>query len=343
MPISDALKIEGLCTHIGNFKLIDINFELPVGKVLAIVGASGSGKTLLLRCIAGLHSIDSGRILFKGGKINELTPDKRRVGFVFQNYALFPHLSSPLNLGFPLFVKGKRKKLVKDIALKIAEELDGLPNYMSRKPSELPEGMKQLIVLGREKLHAVDILLLDEPLSQLDKKIHIEMRVFLKKFIRELSKTTIVVSSNPEDAFALADYLAIMDNGKLIQYGRPIELYKNPIHPTVMEELSSQGLNRLFVEIKNGNVIPFDFTTNHEDGRYTMYFRPEEVRILNHGISCKIKELLFYDGTKNLAICELKNGSEVTILINKHFKKNEIIKFAPENPKFFKIKEIQQV
>ncbi|ABX31037.1 ABC transporter related [Petrotoga mobilis SJ95] len=326
-----SLKVENLNSQVGGFRLKNISFELPVGEVLAILGPSGSGKTVLLRTLAGLNKTESGAIVFGDERIEKYSPRDRKVGFVFQNYAIFPHLDTKLNLGFPLYIGGKKKKEVYKIAIKEAEELDGLPNYLELKPDELPEGMKQLIAFGREKLHDCRLLLLDEPLSQLDRKLHVEMRALLKSFIKELGKTTIAVFSDPEDALSVSDYLAILDDGELLQFGETFDIYKNPSNLKVMELTSRLGLNTIDVEIKGGNVLN-KLKVDKEDGSYKLCFRPEEITIKDEGFEVQAVESHIYDSSHNLVECDF-HGKPIRLLVHKNAP--EKFNFIPTNPKYF--------
>ena len=311
------LVVENLCAHVGEFRLKNISFALPEGAIMTLLGPSGSGKTFLLRCIAGFHRLDDGLIRFKGERIDDLPINRRKIGFVFQNYALFPHLDSSLNLGFPLYIKGLRKKTVRRIAMETSRDLDGLDVYMDRRIEELPEGMKQLIAFGRERLHEVEILLLDEPLSQLDRKIHVEMRTLLKRFIKNMGKITIVVFSDPEDAMALGDYLGVMYEGELVQVGRTEEVFENPRSPLVMELTSKLGVNSINVRVDNGRCYPYDpGPVDVEDGDYVLMFRPEEVEISPDGTPHRIIECYFYDGVRMLCLCESGNV-QITALLPK--------------------------
>lgn len=328
-----VLKLENVCSHVGEFELKNISFEIGGGDVLSVLGPSGSGKTVLLRTIAGLMKLDSGKILLGGERIDDYSPKDRRVGFVFQNYALFPHLDSKLNLGFPLYIRGKKKKEVYVEATKAAQELDGLPNYLEFKPSELPEGMKQLIAVGREKLNECNLLLLDEPLSQLDRKLHVEMRTFLKRFISDLDKTTVAVFSDPEDAVALSNYIMILDNGEMLQFGETFEVYNNPINIKVMELLARLGLNVINAEIINGKAFN-TFPVNLPDGLYKFCFRPEEIELSHKGLEVISYQSYIYDSSRKLVDCDF-NGETLKLLVHKSTPHK--FKFIPTNPKFFNI------
>ncbi|PNR96271.1 ABC transporter ATP-binding protein [Petrotoga sp. 9PWA.NaAc.5.4] len=331
VSIKDSLKVENLNAHIGNFRLKNISFEISGGEVLSILGSSGSGKTVLLRTLAGLNKIDSGYIILGDERIEDYPSKDRKVGFVFQSYAIFPHLDTRMNLGFPLYISGKKKKEVYEVASKAAQELDGLPNYLEVKPKELPEGMKQLIAIGREKLHECKLLLLDEPLSQLDRKLHVQMRTLLKKFIIELGKTTIIVFSDPEDALAISNYIAILDDGEILQFGKTFEVYNNPNSLKVMGLTSRLGLNTIDVEIKQGNV--FDILKfNDKNGKYKLCFRPEEVKVVENGFEAITVETYIYDSSHKIVECEFK-GERIRLLVGKNTPQKFC--FIPSNPKIF--------
>jgi len=327
-----SLLVESLCATIGNFKLENVSLNVPEGRVLSILGPSGCGKTVLLRCIAGLHPTSSGRVVINARDVTKLPPKERRVGFVFQNYALFPHLDSAINLGFPLFLRGMKKQIVRSHARETATELDGLPTYLDKYPSELPEGMKQLVAIGRERFHEFDILLLDEPMSQLDAKIHIEMRGYIKKLVREFGKTTVVVFSDPDDAMALGDLMAVMESGKILQQGPTKEVYGNPSSLTAMEITSKFEINRIDVSVHGGKTEPLGLFMDAPDGEYILAFRPNEVKLGDEGIPFKMMHRFFYDGRRVLAECETPFGN-MWLLLPAH---QELPKaFLPTNPKLF--------
>jgi multiple sugar transport system ATP-binding protein len=327
-------SIKNICLVKDKFTLNNISFSFPIGKTTAIIGPSGSGKTLLLRSICGLEILKSGSIFFSGRRLDNLEPKNRNMGFVFQNYALFPNMNLKKNIKFPLIIDNSNKNLAETETSKRINEFNINTEYLNNLPKTLPEGMKQLTAIAREKNHEIDIFLLDEPMSNLDMKIHIELRIFLKKFIRDFSKTTIITLNNPEDALSMSDYLAVMDNGNLIQFGETFEVYNNPVSKLVMEETTRTNLISLDADVINGLVKPYDLKTDKEDGAYSLCFRADEIELLDSGIEANIISKTFYDGKRQYANCSIKNGNEIGLLLPLDVK--DKFHFKPANIHLFK-------
>lgn len=205
----------------------DVHFTINDGEIVALLGPSGCGKTTTLRCIAGFEALNSGEIKIDGQLVNDLPPEKRNIGMVFQNYALFPHMTVLENIAYGLKIRKlsaeEIKKKVRDI-LKVV----GLEGYELRYPSQLSGGQQQRTAIARALVINPRLLLLDEPLANLDAKLREEMRFYLKSLQREIGVTTIYVTHDQSEALALADKIVIMFNGKVHQIGTPTEIYKNP-------------------------------------------------------------------------------------------------------------------
>ncbi len=225
------LSIEKLYFSYGKTQVIK-NFSLQVeeGTFTTLLGASGCGKTTLLRLISGFLEPNSGTIKIAGKTINGILPNKRKIGFVFQDYALFPHLTVEQNLFYGLNLKKHTKETKienKNLVAQTAENL-GLLNLLNRFPSELSGGQQQRVALGRVLVLQPSLLLMDEPLSSLDTNLRLKVREELKEIQKKLKITTVYVTHDQEEALSLSDKIAVMNDGKLLQYGTPHQVYFEP-------------------------------------------------------------------------------------------------------------------
>lgn len=225
------LSIENLFFAYGKTRVVE-NFSLQVeeGSFTTLLGASGCGKTTLLRLVSGFLEPDSGTIKIDGKIINGILPNKRKIGFVFQDYALFPHLTVEQNLFYGLNLKKRTKETKnenKTLVMQTAENL-GLQNLMNRFPSELSGGQQQRVALGRVLVLQPSLLLMDEPLSSLDTNLRLKVREELKEIQKKLKITTVYVTHDQEEALNLSDKIAVMKDGKLLQYGTPQQVYFEP-------------------------------------------------------------------------------------------------------------------
>lgn len=220
--IKDAVKKYGDFTA-----LKGVSLQIQPGEFFTLLGPSGCGKTTLLRMIAGFNSIDGGAIYFDEKMINHLEAHKRDIGMVFQNYAIFPHLTVEENVAYGL----KAKKVPKDeIEKRVSEalELVQIEKLRTRRPDELSGGQQQRVALARAFVIEPSVLLMDEPLSNLDAKLRVQMRTIIKKLQRRLGITTIYVTHDQEEALAISDRIAVMKDGNIMQVGSPEEIYKKP-------------------------------------------------------------------------------------------------------------------
>lgn len=204
-----------------------ISFGIGQGKLIGLLGPSGSGKTTVLRMLSGLEQPDSGDILFHGQRVNDKSPQQRGIGFVFQNYALFRHMSVFDNIAFGLTVQ-KRKKA--DIAARVEElvQLTGLAGLEKRLPHQLSGGQRQRVAFARALAPEPQLLLLDEPFAAIDAKVRKELRTWLKDMIRRVGITSIFVTHDQEEAVEVADEIIIMSHGKVEQQGTPYDIYQHP-------------------------------------------------------------------------------------------------------------------
>lgn len=248
------IKAKRLMKSFGDFKAShDVSFEIQEGRLIGFLGPSGGGKTTILRMLAGLESPDSGDIEFDGVRVNEVLPQHRGIGFVFQNYALFRHMTVFDNIAFGLTLQ-KRKK--EDIRRRVEQliELTGLQGLEKRLPHQLSGGQRQRVAFARALAPEPKLLLLDEPFAAIDAKVRKELRTWLREMIRRVGVTTIFVTHDQEEAVEVADEMMIINHGRLEQHGTPIEIYQRPATPFVAgfvgetNALSNASLLRGFEE-----------------------------------------------------------------------------------------------
>lgn len=223
------LSVRDLNAYYGsNHALKNIDLDIDAGGIFAILGPSGSGKSTLLRVIAGFESASSGDIMLEGEDLLAVAPHHRPVGLMFQSYALFPHMSIAKNIAFGL----ESEKLPKaEVQSRVADALDmiGLADLANRRPAQLSGGQRQRVALARALVKRPKILLLDEPLSALDRQIRAEMQTELKRMQRELGMTFVIVTHDQEEAMSLADRVALLKDGAIEQVGSPTDLYERPV------------------------------------------------------------------------------------------------------------------
>ncbi|MCC3375566.1 sulfate/molybdate ABC transporter ATP-binding protein [Cohnella sp. REN36] len=242
------VEVRGLNKKFGTFQAVkDVSFHIAKGQLIGLLGPSGGGKTSILRMLAGLETPDEGDIVFHGQRVNDLPPQERGIGFVFQNYALFKHMTVAENIAFGLEVKKWPKAKIK---ARVAElvELTGLKGFESRYPHQLSGGQRQRVAFARALAPEPQLLLLDEPFAAIDAKIRHELRSWLREMIDRLGITSIFVTHDQDEAIEVADEIMIINQGRLEQKGSPWEIYKDPQTPfvagfigesTIVEDIAS--------------------------------------------------------------------------------------------------------
>jgi putative spermidine/putrescine transport system ATP-binding protein len=260
--VADVL-LEGVRKSFGDVAAVDdLTLEIPQGEFFTMLGPSGSGKTTTLRLIAGFERPDEGRILLAGADVTDEPPYNRDVNTVFQDYALFPHMTVAENIGYGLKIKRVGRK---ERAVKVEEALGivRLPGLGPRKPAQLSGGQRQRVALARAIVNEPAVLLLDEPLGALDLKLRQEMQIELKRIQREVGITFVYVTHDQEEALTMSDRVAVFNHGRIEQIGPPAELYEHPANEFVAS----------FVGVSN--VL--------ERGSQRFSVRPEKIRILSSG------------------------------------------------------------
>ncbi|WP_051331099.1 sulfate/molybdate ABC transporter ATP-binding protein [Aneurinibacillus terranovensis] len=281
------IDIQNIYKQYGDFIALDnINLSIEEGKLIALLGPSGSGKTTLLRIIGGMELPDCGMITFNGMNLTNQSVMDRRIGFVFQNYALFRHMTVFDNIAFGLKVrKRKERPSKKEIANKVQELIERvqLNGMEKRYPAQLSGGQRQRVALARALAIEPQVLLLDEPFGALDAKVRLELRRWLRQFHNELGITTIFVTHDQEEALEVADQIVVMQQGTIKQIGEPKQVYHNPDNPFVYQFIGK--VNRLPGRILNGKMkigsLELDIPTysGYKDEEAVGFVRPHEVEI----------------------------------------------------------------
>ena len=254
--MSDAVivSIRALKRSFGEVRAVDgVDLDIREGEFLTLLGPSGSGKTTVLRMIAGFEKPDSGTITLAGKDVSQLPPYERDVNTVFQDYALFPHMSVLENIEYGLRVKGVSKDERKTQALIALKQIQ-LEGYENRKPAQLSGGQRQRVALARALVNKPSVLLLDEPLGALDLKLREQMQIELKALQREVGITFIFVTHDQEEALTMSDRIAVFNHGKIEQLGTPREIYENPKSEFVSEFVGQT--NRIEIEGRKINIRP---------------------------------------------------------------------------------------
>jgi multiple sugar transport system ATP-binding protein len=236
----------------GHVGLDDASFDIADGELLVLVGPSGCGKTTLLRMMAGLESISSGTLSIDGHVVNDVAPKDRDIAMVFQNYALYPHMSVAENLGFGLRLRGKSRDDVERRVRDVARLLE-LENRLDSKPAALSGGQRQRVALGRALVREPKVFLLDEPLSNLDAKLRLSMRVEIARLHRQLGTTTVYVTHDQVEAMTLGQRIVVLDGGKIQQIDTPMNLYARPANLFVAGFLGSPAMNFLHGRLRREN------------------------------------------------------------------------------------------
>ena len=268
-----------------------LNLEIADGEFLVLVGPSGCGKSTSLRMLAGLEDVNSGRILIGDKDVTDVQPKDRDIAMVFQNYALYPHMSVHDNMGFALKIAGTPKAEI-DKRVKEAAKILGLTEYLDRKPKALSGGQRQRVAMGRAIVRKPKVFLMDEPLSNLDAKLRVQTRTQIASLQRSLGVTTVYVTHDQTEALTMGDRIAVLKDGVLQQVGTPREMYDHPANEFVAGFIGSPAMNLGQFTVK-GDVATvgaakiqlskatLDAITPEDGGKVTIGFRPESLDVVS--------------------------------------------------------------
>lgn len=317
-----------------NSILKHINLEINTGEFISLLGASGCGKTTLLKSIAGLLDVKEGDIQINGKSIMKQPPEKRGTVIVFQDLRLFPHMTVEQNIGFTMDIKKVSKEIKKK---RVAELLHAvqLEGFEKRKIREMSGGQKQRVALARALAADPKILLLDEPFSSLDENLRCEMAELVRKLHREMGLTVVMVTHDKEEAMKVSDYIALMKDGEMLQYDNPEVMFYHPVSKTVADYMGQT--NYIRGKVSDGRFVSpvTEFGTEKSDGEYELMVRPSAVKLTREG-GCRydIEEVLFEGETAEVSLrlneerltawmlhkewntLSAKEGEQIGVLIN---------------------------
>ena len=325
--MSVKIKVVDAVKRYGNNTIIsDLSLDIKEGEFFTLLGPSGCGKTTLLRMIAGFNSIEGGDFYFNDRRINDMDPAKRNIGMVFQNYAIFPNMTVENNVAFGL----KNRKLSKDIIKQQTDKflkLMQIEEYRDRMPDRLSGGQQQRVALARALAITPDVLLMDEPLSNLDAKLRVEMRTVIKHIQNSVGITTVYVTHDQEEAMAVSDRIAVMKDGFIQHVGTPKDLYQRPANLFVSTFIGRTNLLNGEVVMKDDKavlVLPgkYEFVLDSikedekKNQKVITSIRPEEFVVSEtdtNGIPAKIEDSIFL-GLNTHYFVRLETGEEVEII-----------------------------
>ena len=281
-----VVRLEKVFKRFGDVEVVcDVNLALPTGSLTVFLGPSGCGKTTTLRMIAGLESASSGRIFIGDRDVTFLDPKDRDIAMVFQNYALYPHKTVAENLGFGLKIRGIASSEIES-RVATASKFLGLTDLLARRPKQLSGGQMQRVALGRAIVRDAEVFLLDEPLSNLDAKLRVQMREEIFKIQRRIRKSMIYVTHDQVEAMTLADQIVIMREGKVQQMGAPLEIFDRPVNLYVAGFVGSPEMNVFDMRVERGELkattcgIPAAHLTGLVEGaQVKVGIRPDHVEI----------------------------------------------------------------
>ncbi|MCH2542565.1 MAG: ABC transporter ATP-binding protein [Alphaproteobacteria bacterium] len=305
------IELKNVSKYWGDVRAVEkLNINIEEGEFVVLLGPSGCGKSTTLRLIAGLENVSSGGIFIGGKNVNNIDPSSRNISMVFQSYALFPHLNVEENIIFGLKVR-KVKKGDRQVKLKNVAEKVGLSNLLKRKPAELSGGQRQRVALARAIISENPICLMDEPLSNLDAKLRHQMRSEIRSLQKDLNITLIYVTHDQTEAMSMADKIVLLNEGEIVQQGRPKELYEKPENTFTAKFLGNPPMNLINLEVeREGNYIPiFEekyFIKQKSDKKNILGIRPEDIEISKEGIKCTINDL-DYQGSDVVLSLQLGN------------------------------------
>ncbi|MGE7368925.1 ABC transporter ATP-binding protein [Neorhizobium sp. NPDC001467] len=324
-----TVQVDNLRKSFGALDVIQgVSLDIRHGEFIILVGPSGCGKSTLLRMIAGLEDISGGRVSIGERVVNALSPKDRNIAMVFQNYALYPQMTVEQNMGFSLEIAGAKKAEIKTKVAEAAEIL-ALTPLLHRKPSQLSGGQRQRVAMGRAIVRDPDVFLFDEPLSNLDAKLRVQMRAEIKALHQRLGATIIYVTHDQIEAMTMADRIVVLRGGRVEQVGTPLELYDRPDNMFVAGFLGSPAMNFLrgtiegqSLRLADGVMLPLPSIPSLTTGDVVIGFRPQNVTVQAREGAQAIVKVIEPTGADTHVLLEL-SGTEITCVVS------ERVDFAP--------------
>jgi multiple sugar transport system ATP-binding protein len=313
-----------------------VDIDIADGEFVVLVGPSGCGKSTLLRMIAGLESVTAGTIAIGNRVVNNLPPKERDIAMVFQSYALYPHMKVSDNMAFALKL---RRTEPKEIAARVnnAAEILGLTPYLDRYPRQLSGGQRQRVAMGRAIVRDPQVFLFDEPLSNLDAKLRVQMRTEIKELHQRLKTTTVFVTHDQVEAMTMADKIVVMHDGIVEQIGAPLELYDRPNNLFVATFIGSPGMNLIKGTAKSGGSIALGSTDipvagkhSFTDGQPVVYgIRPEHLELADEGLSATVA-VVEPTGSETQVFLRLGESEIVAVFHERHdFRPGQTVHLKP--------------
>ncbi|MCA0047403.1 sn-glycerol-3-phosphate ABC transporter ATP-binding protein UgpC [Mesorhizobium sp. B283B1A] len=330
------VAISKVAKAFGTVKVLhEVSVDIADGQFVVLVGPSGCGKSTLLRMVAGLETVSGGTIAIGDRVVNHLPPAKRDIAMVFQNYALYPHKTVEQNMAFALKLRKTDPAVVAERVKRAADILDLNP-YLKRYPRQLSGGQRQRVAMGRAIVRNPQVFLFDEPLSNLDAKLRVQMRTEIKELHQRLKTTTIYVTHDQIEAMTMADKIVVMRDGRIEQVGAPLELFDRPANLFVAGFIGSPSMNLLKGVVRKGGVdiagTLFPIAPNNavQDGRAVVYgVRPEHLEIHPDGVPAKIS-VVEPTGSETLVFLRFGDGEMVALFRERHdFKPGDTLKLRP--------------
>ena len=332
------LELRNVRKSFGSLEIIKgVSADIADGEFVVIVGPSGCGKSTLLRMIAGLEEISGGEIRIGSRVVNNVAPKERDIAMVFQNYALYPHMTVQDNMGFSLKLAGESGKAIKQRVDEAASIL-GLTDYLGRYPRQLSGGQRQRVAMGRAIVRKPQVFLFDEPLSNLDAKLRVQMRTEIKALHQRLKTTSIYVTHDQIEAMTMADKIVVMNNGKTEQIGSPLELYDNPANLFVAGFIGSPAMNFLpgkvtgsGIDVGAGIFLPIPAGNAAVTGRDVIIgVRPEHLAVLDVGLEAEVV-VVEPTGADTQIFCKLAGVNVTAVVRERHeFHPGETIRLTPQ-------------
>lgn len=300
-----------------------MDFTIPDGEFVVLVGPSGCGKSTLLRMIAGLEGITSGQIAIGDRVVNGVPPSERDIAMVFQNYALYPHKTVRSNMAFALRMR-KMDKAEIDRRVNQAAEILGLTPYLDRYPRALSGGQRQRVAMGRAIVRDPEVFLFDEPLSNLDAKLRVQMRAEIRELHQRLKTTTVYVTHDQIEAMTMADRIVVMEGGHIRQIGAPLELYDRPANKFVAGFIGSPSMNLMDGTVRGGGIevggtlVAVSNAPALENGRtVTFGIRPEDLSLSGSGLKATVS-VVEPTGSETHVVSRIGKGEIVSVFRERH-------------------------
>jgi multiple sugar transport system ATP-binding protein len=335
-----AVNLRGVFKSFGSTRVVHgVDIEIEDGEFCVLVGPSGCGKSTLLRMIAGLEEISGGEIEIGGRVVNKVPPKERDIAMVFQNYALYPHMTVFDNMAFSMKLAGETRHKMR-ARVEVAANILGLMEYLERYPRQLSGGQRQRVAMGRAIVRDPQVFLFDEPLSNLDAKLRVQMRTEIKELHQRLTTTSIYVTHDQIEAMTMADKIVVMNAGRVEQTGSPLGLYDNPANLFVAGFIGSPAMNFLSgklvrngaglqVQMADGLLLPAPTSAAQEGREVVVGVRPEHFLVRSDGVQAEVV-VVEPTGADTQIFCKV-GGTDITAVVRERheFKPGAAIRLYP--------------